>query len=115
MLVVEARGSADLPDCVETLEGAGFVVDVALDVQHAREMCAAEQTAANFAAIVEAQQGSAQQRDALAEAHLELARLELEAEDAAAAATALRRFLELEPHGERSTWAREKLSEMSSN
>ena len=41
MLVVEARGSADLPDCVETLEGAGFVVDVELDVQHAREMLAA--------------------------------------------------------------------------
>ena len=41
VLVVEARGSADLPDCVETLEGAGFVVDVELDVQHAREMLAA--------------------------------------------------------------------------
>jgi tetratricopeptide (TPR) repeat protein len=51
----------------------------------------------------------------LAEAHLELARLELEGEDEAAAATALRRFLELEPHGERSTWAREKLRRMSSN
>ncbi len=49
----------------------------------------------------------------LAEAHLELAKLEIEVDDAQAAATSLRRFLELEPHGARATWARDKLSEMS--
>lgn len=41
VLVVEARGSSDLPDCVRALESAGFVVDVELDVQHAREMLVA--------------------------------------------------------------------------
>jgi hypothetical protein len=39
-------------------------------LQHAQELFAAEQTAAKFASIVEAQQGSLQYRDALAEAHL---------------------------------------------
>ena len=39
-------------------------------LQHAQELFAAEQTAAKFAGIVEAQQGSLQYRDALAEAHL---------------------------------------------